>query len=783
MDNLVSVKLTGDSSSLNNATASGDKGLEKLGITAKQTAFAMRGVPAQFTDIVTSLQGGQAPLTVFLQQGGQLKDMFGGIGPAARALTSYVVGLINPVTILAGTLGVLGAAYYAGSEQSRRLETSLISSGNIVGQTSSGLETLAETVGKTTGHYTQSREAVELLAGSGVIAGDQLQTALKGVMAYASLTGDSVDKLVPKFEEIARNPVKAIVKLNEQYNFLTVDVYKQIKALEEQGKRTEAAQLAMETFANALDSRKGQILDNIGFFESAWNKVKAAIDGAKESFLGFGRDESLDAQIAKAKQQLAGFEATRAEASSSSPKDILDRLDSKIAAQKAIVDELTRQNGTAKFLAEDAAKSMQQQKDIINKLEEDSKKKPKADKVSDYERLSADLDSRIANLALENNQTEKLSETQKLRVKIVNDLANGIIHLNTQEKQATIEKLNQLSLEEDYQKRQKLLHETSDESQKQAQADAKLAEKKQSDFEALSDRYRSENEDLNVALIKSDTARAKAQVELEHARSLDRIETLGLEAEQAQLLIDQETEHFDKELKKVQQNADKTKNLSKELGLTFASSFENAVLSGNKFSDILGGLAQDIERIILRITIIEPLLNTIRSSMDGMSLGDVLGGIGDLFGGGIDSGGVSSSAGAYSIDSNPFLNFGGGRASGGSVSSGSFYEVNENSPELLSTGGKTYLMMGGESGIVTPPRAGGSSSGAGMNVQVNLIETSDKSKQGKVENSQSGEGNKSITVYIESIIDKKLNGDIGRGRGVAGVFEQTYGLNRVAGAR
>ena len=48
-------------------------------LTAKQTTAALRQVPAQLTDIIVSLQGGQAPLTVLLQQGGQLKDVFGGI--------------------------------------------------------------------------------------------------------------------------------------------------------------------------------------------------------------------------------------------------------------------------------------------------------------------------------------------------------------------------------------------------------------------------------------------------------------------------------------------------------------------------------------------------------------------------------------------------------------------------------------------------------------------------------------------------------------------------------
>jgi phage-related minor tail protein len=73
------------------ASASAATGyLGKVEMSARATSAALRGVPAQFTDIITSLQGGQAPLTVFLQQGGQLKDMFGGFGNAARALQRRV---------------------------------------------------------------------------------------------------------------------------------------------------------------------------------------------------------------------------------------------------------------------------------------------------------------------------------------------------------------------------------------------------------------------------------------------------------------------------------------------------------------------------------------------------------------------------------------------------------------------------------------------------------------------------------------------------------------------
>ena len=48
------------------------------GLSAAQMTNNLRMAPAQMTDIVTSLASGQKPMTVLLQQGGQLKDMFGG---------------------------------------------------------------------------------------------------------------------------------------------------------------------------------------------------------------------------------------------------------------------------------------------------------------------------------------------------------------------------------------------------------------------------------------------------------------------------------------------------------------------------------------------------------------------------------------------------------------------------------------------------------------------------------------------------------------------------------
>lgn len=62
--------------------------------------------------------------------------------------------------------------------------------------------------------------------------------------------------------------------------------------------------------------------------------------------------------------------------------------------------------------------------------------------------------------------------------------------------------------------------------------------------------------------------------------------------------------------------------------------------------------------------------------------------------------------------------FGGGKASGGAVAAGGMYQVNERGPELLSVGGRDFLMMGSQGGTVTPnSRLGGGSQVINVNVQ------------------------------------------------------------------
>lgn len=52
-------------------------------------------------------------------------------------------------------------------------------------------------------------------------------------------------------------------------------------------------------------------------------------------------------------------------------------------------------------------------------------------------------------------------------------------------------------------------------------------------------------------------------------------------------------------------------DIGKQLGMTFSSAFEDAIVGGKKFSEVLNGLAQDILRLVTRKNVTEPLATAI----------------------------------------------------------------------------------------------------------------------------------------------------------------------------
>ncbi|PXI40093.1 phage tail protein [Klebsiella quasipneumoniae] len=279
--------------------------LGKTGQSAAQTAYAMRMIPAQMTDIVVGLSTGQSPFMVLMQQGGQLKDMFGGIGPAIKGVGGYVLGLINPVTLAAAAVGVLGLAYYKGSQEQDEFYKSLTLSGNLVGKTTGQLADMAARVSVVANSTTGvSAATLSQIVSSGKVAAESLERVTTAVVEISEATGIATEKLVGDFNDIAADPVAAITKLNDQYHFLTLATYNQIKALQDEGNQQDAARVATDAYANAMQQRANDIHQNLGILERAWDSLAKTAKGAWDAMLDIGREQTGTERISQIRKEL-----------------------------------------------------------------------------------------------------------------------------------------------------------------------------------------------------------------------------------------------------------------------------------------------------------------------------------------------------------------------------------------------------------------------------------------------------------------------------------------------
>ncbi|OYW72665.1 MAG: phage tail tape measure protein, partial [Pseudomonadales bacterium 32-42-5] len=364
---------------------------DKNGLSAKQMQAALRGVPAQFTDIAVSLQAGQNPLTVFLQQGGQLKDMFGGVGPAAKALGGYVLSLINPVTTLAAGVGVLAFAYYKGSIEQDHFRNNLILTGNTAGTTSEQMVQMARNLDAIEGTQRQASAALAEIAKTGKFTGDQMEMVGKAALQMQNTTGKAMADTIAEFAKLAKDPAKNIAELNEKYNFLTADIYEQIAALQDQGREQEASTLAMQAYADAVDQRTNEINQNLGLIESAWKGIKNAASEAWDAILDVGRTDTLKDKLAEIDEQLALAIASQSGGGTlswmvGSPDqgyiDNLKKQRNELLAQLDLEESKAQMQAEAAKIAADAIKAQQE----ISKVTEQTKtnEEKRAAAIKDY---------------------------------------------------------------------------------------------------------------------------------------------------------------------------------------------------------------------------------------------------------------------------------------------------------------------------------------------------------------------------------------------------------------
>ncbi|EPV5217596.1 phage tail length tape measure family protein [Klebsiella pneumoniae] len=278
--------------------------LGKTSQSAAQTANAMSMIPAQMTDIVVGLSTGQSPFMVLMQQGGQLKDMFGGIGPAIKGVGTYVMGLVNPYSVAAASVGLLTYAVYQNREE--------IDAATKIATTSLGA----------------NGDAAERLAVNMVAISDKTGQAIDEVSSMFITTNDGASEAINKLIDVGFSYDEARTKVaqyKDSANFtaLNADIDQHRREILKIGDSWTAAAIEVKNYYTAADKGRqnvalggaidptmrfiGQALDlqtTMNTLTIEGNKaVKNSVDWINKEYLAADRVAGAEARLKEARAQ------------------------------------------------------------------------------------------------------------------------------------------------------------------------------------------------------------------------------------------------------------------------------------------------------------------------------------------------------------------------------------------------------------------------------------------------------------------------------------------------
>ena len=747
-----------------NAAAGAQKvapAMDKAAVSAKQLQFATRQLPAQFTDIFTGLASGQAPLQVLIQQGGQLKDTFGGVGPALRASAGYVAGLINPVTLLAAAGVALGLAWKQQQDRLDAFNIALAKTNNYVGLTAEQLANLsAEIDSASEATAGSATEAIERVVSGGRIAGDQLRLVAQSSAEFAALTGESLDSIVKKYEDLAKDPLDALLKLNESERFLTQAQYDRVKALQDEGRQQDAATEAIRIYAENMDRATEQVRGNLSEIARLWIGVKDAASSAWQEIGNFANEVAgIARRQAEANRDLLASYAAAARLRSPGaalgaaanyvrgiPNVLSGRADfsnvqsrvlgrSQAVDSNALREQIKAQEEFDRLRVSNLSKAAKLEEEIA-----DIRKKGLAAGKSEAEIQKTIADARARfkeslpkgssggsrsdptasilqqlrqQIALNEEQANSertLTESQRLRVRVTEQLEalGGKVSASRRaEIQAELERLNTTDAAVQKAKEQIQVESSLLRLREQiARTEAARAQANRVDLLGIgrgAEEVERQRRALDIEYDYQNELRELYRQAAREKREVTRQEEDDLRASRDRML-DMERDYF---AERAQMQADWRNGAVRALEDYMAEANDVASRTADAIDGVLGSLQGTFEEFFRTGKLDwKGFLDDINAELARFFSQQLVKQLLSSFGGGAQSGAMASGGASSGVDWAGIIGsfFGGGRASGGPVRKGMLYEVGERGPELLQSGGRNF-MIPGRDGYVQPNSA------------------------------------------------------------------------------
>lgn len=209
--------------------------------------------------------------------------------------------------VTAGLTGVAKLAYDAEREFSQ-FNKQLILTGNYANKSASQLNEMARTLaggGITRGEMASSISSV---VGTGVFSNNEISRVSKAAAQMNYITGQAIDTTIDQFKRLQDEPLQMSLELEKSNHHLTAAQLEQIRTLELQGNKTEAAKLAIDAYAQAINDGAIEIPNKLEGIELAWFNIKKATNDAKDAALNYYRTRTLKDEIREHEEMLVNFQ-------------------------------------------------------------------------------------------------------------------------------------------------------------------------------------------------------------------------------------------------------------------------------------------------------------------------------------------------------------------------------------------------------------------------------------------------------------------------------------------
>lgn len=779
--------------------------LKRLGaqgeMSGKQMAQAMRMVPAQLTDIATQLAGGQSPFLIMMQQGGQLRDMFGSVTGALVGVGRTISTILTPVNLVVAALAGVAFAAYKGRSEFDELTNKLTLTGNAAGYSAAQIEKMARSLSDTAGiSEGKARDLAAGLAGTGQFVGKNLELAEEAAARVQRLSGQSADEVVKDFGNMSKGVAAWAAEHNRSFNYLTAAEFQHIKALEEMGNREDAMRANMDALNKAFKDRREQL----GYIETAWKNITEWAGKGWAAMLNLGKPETNEDKLAGLKRELANIETLASQPMTGGLGDasrMAARRDGEAKRQMILEQMRLLQQGIDKADNErlEKAKAAAKEREKIEEIQSGKLSALQNSGIQlQIEKAKGASDAQIAILEqtaqrVENQYRAGLITEEKYNADKL-DIAKRILNerMKLAEQEMALEQKrpanSKVDVAQQQVKMQALRNELAKLGAEATQAElkaegdrtaflrqmndevAKFSRTQQTHIEQIkleaeaagmsTLEYKKHTEALRIDKEAADAAKGKAPefVAAIMAEAAAQKEATMAALEHANALKTDFGTGIKDAMKDYVESTANAANQAKTLFTNAFKGMEDALVSFVQtgkldFKSLADSIISDLIRIAVQKQITGPLASAIGGS-------DFMGAAKSFFG--FANGGIMTPGGSLPLNT---------YASGGVA----------NSPQMAIFGeGKTpeaYVPL--PDGKRIPVAMQGN--GGGGNVTVNVVNNANGA-QARTQERQDSNGNRIIDVMIEQV-KASIAGDIARGVGtIPSALERTYGANRAAGA-